>query len=38
MTHIFQAVVPYIVMSLMLLALLLGLPAVATWLPNRLAG
>ena len=38
MTHIFQAVVPYIVMSLMLLALLLGLPAVATWLPNRLVG
>jgi len=38
MAHIFQAVVPYIVMSLMLLALLIGFPAVATWLPNRLVG
>jgi tripartite ATP-independent transporter DctM subunit len=38
MMHIFQAVVPYIVMSLLLLALLIGFPAVATWLPNRLAG
>jgi tripartite ATP-independent transporter DctM subunit len=38
MAHIFQAVVPYIVMSLLLLALLIGCPAVATWLPNRLVG
>jgi tripartite ATP-independent transporter DctM subunit len=38
MMHIFQAVVPYIVMSLLLLALLIGFPAVATWLPNRLVG
>ena len=38
MAHIFQAVVPYIVMSLLLLALLIGFPAVATWLPNRLVG
>src|SRR5262245_59063252 len=38
MMHIFQAVVPYIVMSLMLLALLLAFPLVATWLPNRLIG
>jgi tripartite ATP-independent transporter DctM subunit len=38
MGHIFQAVVPYIVMSLLLLALLIGFPAVATWLPNRLVG
>ena len=38
MGHIFQAVVPYVVMSLVLLVLLLLLPAVATWLPNRLIG
>jgi tripartite ATP-independent transporter DctM subunit len=38
MGHIFQAVVPYVVMSLLLLALLLLLPAVATWLPSRLIG
>ena len=38
MMHIFQAVVPYIVMSLLLLALLIGFPAVATWLPNWLVG
>jgi tripartite ATP-independent transporter DctM subunit len=38
MAHIFQAVVPYVVMSLLLLALLIGFPAVATWLPNRLVG
>ena len=38
MAHIFQAVVPYIVMSLLLLALLIGFPAVATWLPNKLVG
>lgn len=38
MAHIFQAVVPYIVMSLILLAVLIGFPAVATWLPNRLGG
>ena len=36
--HIFQAVVPYIVMSLLLLALLIRFPAVATWLPNWLVG
>jgi tripartite ATP-independent transporter DctM subunit len=38
MAHIFQAVVPYVVMSLLLLALLLLLPALATWLPSRLIG
>ena len=38
MGHIFKAVVPYIVMSLLLLALLLLVPAIATWLPNRLIG
>ena len=36
MAHIFRAVVPYIVMSLMLLLLLIAFPAVATWLPTLL--
>lgn len=36
MAHIFRAVVPYIVMSLILLVLLLEIPAIATWLPNVL--
>jgi tripartite ATP-independent transporter DctM subunit len=36
MTHIFRAVVPYIVMSLLLLALIIGVPVIATWLPSRL--
>ena len=38
MAHIFQAVVPYVIMSLLLLALLLLFPMIATWLPNRLIG
>ncbi len=38
MAHIFKAVMPYVVMSLLLLALLLLFPAIATWLPNRLVG
>jgi tripartite ATP-independent transporter DctM subunit len=38
MLHIFRAVTPYVIMSLLLLALLLLFPAVATWLPNRLVG
>ena len=38
MGHIFQAVVPYVIMSLLLLLLLLLVPAVATWLPSRLIG
>ena len=38
MGHIFQAVVPYVIMSLMLLALLLLFPMLATWLPNWLVG
>jgi tripartite ATP-independent transporter DctM subunit len=37
-THIFQAVVPYVVMSLILLALLMLMPGIATWLPNLLIG
>ena len=36
MAHIFRAVVPYIVMSLLLLLLLIAVPAVATWLPALL--
>lgn len=36
MAHIFRAVVPYIIMSLVLLGLILAVPAVATWLPALL--
>jgi TRAP-type C4-dicarboxylate transport system permease large subunit len=36
MVHIFQAVVPYIVLSLLLLGLLLLVPEIATWLPRVL--
>ena len=35
MGHIFQAVVPYVVMSLLLLALVFWLPEIATGLPRR---
>jgi TRAP-type mannitol/chloroaromatic compound transport system permease large subunit len=38
MAHIFRAVLPYVIMSLLLLALLLLFPAVATLLPSRLVG
>jgi TRAP-type mannitol/chloroaromatic compound transport system permease large subunit len=38
MAHIFQAVVPYVIMSLLLLGLLLLFPMIATWLPNWLIG
>ena len=34
MAHIFVAVVPYVVMSLILLAAVFWLPAIATWLPQ----
>ncbi len=34
MAHIFQAVVPYVALSLVLLVLLFLFPAVATWLPG----
>ena len=33
MLHIFKAVVPFLAMSLLLLALVFFVPAVATWLP-----
>lgn len=36
MAHIFRAVVPYVIMSLLLLGLILMVPAVATWLPALL--
>jgi tripartite ATP-independent transporter DctM subunit len=36
MSHIFQAVTPYIVMSLLLLLLVFFVPAVAVWLPKVL--
>lgn len=34
MSHIFRSVVPYIMLSIVLLALVFFLPAVAVWLPN----
>ncbi len=37
MAHIFMAVIPYVVMSLILLAAVFWLPGIATWLP-RLIG
>jgi tripartite ATP-independent transporter DctM subunit len=36
MAHIFQAVLPYIAMSLLVLALVFFVPAVAVWLPKAL--
>jgi tripartite ATP-independent transporter DctM subunit len=36
MAHIFRAVVPYVSLSLVLLALVFFVPAVATWLPRML--
>jgi len=36
MGHIFRAVIPYIVMSLLVLALVFFVPAVAVWLPKAL--
>jgi hypothetical protein len=34
MLHIFQAVVPFVVMSVLLLTLVFVVPSVATWLPS----
>jgi TRAP-type C4-dicarboxylate transport system permease large subunit len=34
MSHIFRAVVPYIVLSVLMLALVFFVPAVALWFPN----
>jgi TRAP-type C4-dicarboxylate transport system permease large subunit len=36
MAHIFRAVVPYVAMSLLLLAAVFWIPAIATWLPARI--
>ena len=36
MIHIFQAVVPYVAMSILVLALVFFVPAVALWLPRLL--
>jgi tripartite ATP-independent transporter DctM subunit len=36
MADIFRAIVPYVAMSILLLALLLWLPGIATWLPGLL--
>ena len=36
MSHIFQAVVPYVLMSILVLALVFFVPAVALWLPKLL--
>jgi TRAP-type C4-dicarboxylate transport system permease large subunit len=36
MSHIFQAVVPYVAMSILVLALVFFVPAVALWLPRLL--
>ncbi|MSQ62511.1 MAG: TRAP transporter large permease subunit, partial [Betaproteobacteria bacterium] len=36
MSHIFRAVVPYLVMSIVLLALVFYIPAIAVWLPSVL--
>jgi tripartite ATP-independent transporter DctM subunit len=36
MADIFRAVIPYVALSILLLALLLWLPGIATWLPGRL--
>ena len=36
MAHIFRAVVPYVALSLVVLALVFCVPAVATWLPRML--
>jgi TRAP-type mannitol/chloroaromatic compound transport system permease large subunit len=35
MAHIFRAVVPYVAMSLLLLAAVFWIPGIATWLPAR---
>jgi TRAP-type mannitol/chloroaromatic compound transport system permease large subunit len=36
MLHIFQAVIPFVAMSILLLVLVFFVPAVATWLPALL--
>ncbi|HVC10659.1 MAG TPA: TRAP transporter large permease subunit, partial [Burkholderiales bacterium] len=36
MSHIYRAVVPYVALSLVLLALVFFIPAIALWLPGLL--
>jgi TRAP-type C4-dicarboxylate transport system permease large subunit len=36
MGHIFRAVVPYILMSLVLLMIVAAFPAIAVWLPRAI--
>ena len=36
MSHIFQAVTPYVLMSIIVLILVFFVPAVAVWLPGLL--
>jgi TRAP-type mannitol/chloroaromatic compound transport system permease large subunit len=36
MGHIFRAVTPYVLMSIAVLALVFLVPAVATWLPDKI--
>ena len=36
MAHIYRAVVPYVVISIAVLALIFAVPGVATWLPSRI--
>ena len=36
MAHIFQAIVPYVAMSMLLLAAVFWVPEIATWLPKRM--
>jgi tripartite ATP-independent transporter DctM subunit len=36
MAHIYQAVIPYVIISIAVLALIFFVPAVATWLPAKL--
>ena len=36
MAHIYRAVTPYVVISLVVLALIFALPGIATWLPSKI--
>jgi len=36
MAHIYRAVVPYVVFSLVVLVVIFLFPAVATWLPSKI--
>jgi TRAP-type mannitol/chloroaromatic compound transport system permease large subunit len=36
MAHIYRAVAPYVVISLVVLALIFVAPGIATWLPSKI--